>query len=484
MTLLVLAQHLHFAVQMRFSLALVCSISIACGGATEAGDDPGVDAGAAGLCADDAAAKQRPDWWTTESHCKGAEPAYDFLFDDTVVRRLDITVSPDNYRATMDDLAATIGPMDASPTTQQEPMWVPVTVEYEGYEWTEVGMRYKGNSSLRGAWRAGVRKLAFRLDFDEYEADHPELDDQRFFGFKKMTFGNNFNDPSLIREKVANEIFRAGGVPVARTTFVRVHVDFGEGPVYFGLYTMIEDPSNKMLDEQFANGGGNLYKPEGNLANWTAFDAASFRKKTNEDAGDYSDIQAAIAALNADRSDAAAWRAGLEATFDVRGFVSWLALNQAIVNWDTYGWIAHNYYVYADPADNGRLVWIPWDLNGSLRIRNTPGPWQGADSVLLDEISPSWPLIRFVLDDSVYAQLYRDELQAALDGPVAEAAVVSMMRTYHDLIAPYVIGDGGEAAPYTFLANDAEFEQSLVSGTGALEPHVIARRETVANALQ
>ncbi len=479
-----LARHMQLATGMRVSIAYLCLLLIACGSATESTDDTGADAGTAGLCTSDTADLVRPDWWSAASHCKGADPAYDYLFDDTVVRRLDITVSPDNYRATMDDLEATIGNRGGPPTTEQEPMWVPVTVAYEGYQWTEVGMRYKGNSSLRGAWRAGQRKLAFRLDFDEYEADHPALDDQRFFGFKKMTFGNNFNDFSLIREKVANEIFRAGGIPVARTTFVRVHVDFGEGPVYFGLYTMIEDPSNKMLEDQFGDDTGNLYKPEGDRSNWTMFDAALFPKKTNEDAADYSDIQATITALNGSRSDAAAWRAGLEATFDVRGFVRWLALNQAMVNWDTYGWIAHNYYVYGDPAQGGRLVWIPWDLNGSLRVRDTSGPWQGSDSVLLDNIGPQWPLIRFVLDDAVYAQLYRDELQAALDGPVGEASVIAMMRRYHDLVAPYVVGAAGEVAPYTFLPDSGAFEESLVSGSSALEPHVITRRQTVVDALR
>ena len=466
-------------------IAPLCSLLLACGSATDAGDDDTtVDAGIALLCADDTEDTERPDWWTTASHCQGADPDYDNLFDDTTVRRIDITVSPENYQATMDDLEATIGQMGGAPTTDQEPIWVPVTVEYEGYEWTEVGMRYKGNSSLRGAWRDGQRKLAFRLDFDQYEADHPELTDQRFFGFKKMTFGNNYNDPSLIREKIANELFRAGGIPAARTTFVRVYVDFGEGPTYFGLYTMIEDPSNKMLDTQFDDGTGNLYKPEGDRANWTAFDAASFPKKTNEDQADFTDVEAAIAALNADRSDAAAWRGGLEATFDVAGFIRWLALNQAMVNWDSYGWIAHNYYVYGDPSRGGRLVWIPWDLNGSLRVRNTAGPWQGADSVLLDEFDASWPLIRFLLDDPEYTQRYRDELQAALDGPMAEATVVSMMRTYHDLIAPYVVGPDGEAAPYTFLRDDGEFEDSLVAGESALEPHIIARRLAVTEALQ
>jgi spore coat protein CotH len=90
----------------------------------------------------------------------------------------------------------------------------------------------------------GILKLSFRFNFDKYEDEHPDTKNQRFYGFKKMTFSNGFKDSSLIRDKVAADLFRAAGVPAARGTFVRVYLDHGDGPVYMGLYTMIEDPSD------------------------------------------------------------------------------------------------------------------------------------------------------------------------------------------------------------------------------------------------
>jgi len=39
---------------------------------------------------------------------------------------------------------------------------------------------------------------------------------------------------------------------------------------------------------------------------------------------------------------------------------------------DTYGWVTKNHYLYQDLADNGRLVFIPWDYNLSLSSTN---PW-------------------------------------------------------------------------------------------------------------
>lgn len=446
-------------------------------------------------CDADDADQVRPDGWGRASHCKGEDADYARLFDADVVHRLDIVVSPEMYQASMDDLDELLGgsgggfpggPGGGSLDGGDNPVWVPVEVRYDGLTWWNVGMRYKGNSSLRSSYNQGVKKLSFRLDFDEFEADFPEIDDQRFFGFKKMTFSNGFKDASLIRDRLAADIFRDAGVPAARGSFAAVWVDYGDGPVYFGLYTMIEDPSDELLETQFDDDSGNLYKPEGDAATWAdgTWDPTHFDKKTNEDAADWSDILAAWDALHSDESDAAAWRAGLEAVLDVDGFLMWLAVNQAIQHWDTYGTMNHNYYVYADPSAGGRLVWFPWDLNEALVSKSGgPGGSGAANSVMCDVVGDGWPMIRFLLDDPTYRAQYKTNLQAVLDGPFAEAEVGERAQAYHDLIAPYIVGpEAVEASPYT-LTTAANFEASLSSGSSALLPHISSRHSAVSSAL-
>jgi len=477
----------------RLALSTLTVALAACAGETSVEpvfEDPvyeGLDGVTCGEADEGEVDQERPSGWTYASHCKGADADYARLFDADAVHRIDITVSAANYAATqanLDDILGSSGqggPGGGGADVDEEPMWVPVTVEYDGLTWWQVAMRYKGNSSLRSAYNSGVGKLSFRLDFDEYEDMYPELDDQRFYGFKKMTFSNGFNDPSLIRDKVAADIFRDGGVPAARGSFARIYVDFGEGPTYFGLYTMIEDVSNKMLDTQFDDDGGNLYKPDGDGARLASFVEGDMIKKTNEDDADFYDAEALIAAINADRGDDAAWRAGLEAVFDVDRYLAYLALNQSMVNWDAYGWMTHNYYLYNDPSD-GRFTWIPWDLNEAMLDRSG-GMAQNSTSVLLDEISSQWPLIRNVLDDDVYAARYRQELENAAVGAFAEDTVAARMQAAHDLIAPWVVGADGEQSPYTFLRNDAEFEDSVDGDDGLIE-HVRDRHDAVAAALR
>jgi hypothetical protein len=365
----------------------------------------------------------------------------------------------------------------------RDPIYVPVEVAYDDGIWTQVGMRYKGNSSLAAG---NTGKLPFRLNFDRYEAEHPEVEDQRFYGFKELTFSSNWNDNSQLRELFANEVLRDRGVPAARASFVRVYVDAGNGPEYWGLYTLIEDPSDgAMLDAQLGSSSGNLYKPDGPGADWVEFDAEGFPKKTNETAADWSDIQSAITALHAPQTPPEAWRSTLEQSFDVDGFLTWLAVNTVIVNWDTYGALAHNYYLYGDPERNGQLRWIPWDHNLSMAEGGFFGMAQPAaplDEVFHTRVGPEWPLISRVLADPSYAATYRERVERALDGLFSVESGPSRLRQLHALIEPYVTGAEGERDTHRTITSPAAFAESI-DGEEGLATHITRRQTRVRAAL-
>jgi spore coat protein CotH len=373
-------------------------------------------------------------------------------------------------------------------------------------------MRYKGNSSLAGANPETGGKIPFRLDFDRYEDETPAIRNQRFYGFQKLTFGSNVGDDTQLHEALAVEVFRDGGVPAARAAFYRVFVNTGSGEDYWGLYTMIEDPADgAMLDAQLGGSGGNLYKPEGFAANWSLpFDAESFGKKTNEKTADFSDVQGAVTALHAARDDARAWRAALEARFDVDLFLQWLAVNTVIQNWDAYGGLPHNYYLYSAPKGNGPLRWIPWDHNfafgggpGGGRGFAPPGGFgpgargnrgggpepfpprgggfarfggPGGGGVLHQQVGDNWPLIRRLMDDEVYAARYRAALQRALEGLLAPDAFERRARALHSLIASAVLA---ERPNYSTVSSADGFKISV----DGLMTNLRARQDEVRTAL-
>ena len=73
-----------------------------------------------------------------------------------------------------------------------------------------------------------------------------------------------------------------------------------------------------------------------------------------------------------EQADAEAWRTSLEQVFNTDQFLKWLAVNTTIQNWDTYGRMTHNYYLYNNPQNN-QLTWIPWDNNEALQTGKQGG---------------------------------------------------------------------------------------------------------------
>lgn len=443
---------------------------------------------------------ERPADWTDATHSKAAAPDYERLFAMDEVHELHIRIAPEDFARMQADLAS-LGPsprrVEPPPSrdipgaangsgrrvvfgtgppdlTGRDPIYVPVTVFHDGRTWTAVGMRYKGNSSLMSARTGRSSKVPFRLDFDRYEDEQPETEDQRFYGFEKLTFSSNFSDDSMLREVLATEAFRDFGVAAARAAFYRIFVDTGGGEEYWGLYTMIEDPADgAMLDAQFGSHDGNLYKPEGHAASWTSYDELSgFNKKTNEKAADYSDVEAALVALHARRDNPAAWRSALEASFDVETFLRWLAMNTAIDNWDSYGRMAHNYYLYGDPAGGGRLRWIPWDHNMAFGMSmggRRPAIGSGfrspvgaaGDDFLHEYVSDAWPLIKRILADEIYAARYHELLSEAVTGYLSPGRFEARAETLHAMIAPFVVGELGERPQHTTLSSPGAFDAAL-----------------------
>jgi hypothetical protein len=329
------------------------------------------------------------------------------------------------------------------------------SIFFEGKQWDTVGIRFKGNSSLMMAWKSGNNKLPFRLNFDKYKNKKPE--NNNFLGFTELSFSNNNGDKSLLREKITADIFRDAGIKSARTAFYRVYIDYGNGPVYFGLYTAVEIVDDTMLKDQFGNDSGNCYKPDGSAATFSgSFNIKSFEKKNNKKNADWSDVESLFNIINSDirTTNPVLWRSKLDSVLDVPSFIIWLAVNTTILNWDTYGLMSHNYYLYNNP-NNKKLTWIPWDNNFSLM----PGMF-GTLSLSLSEVTKQWPLIRYVMDQPEYNTLYKNSMRLFLNKTFQAKQLFEKIDYFGNLIEPYVIGEEGEKPNYTYLTSPDDFSKA------------------------
>jgi len=425
-----------------------------------------------------------PDW-TEASHGR-TDPRYDVVFPQDSVNRIDIVMTAAQWQSIRGNLTDVwgfdFGGGDGAGgrTPTENPEYVDVTVTFAGKVWRNVGFRPKGHTSLLFSWRRGIQKLPFRLHFDRFEDYFPGIHNQRLYGFKELSMAPGFSDPSLLREKLAVELFRMAGVPAARTAFYRVYIDFGHGPEYSGLYTMVEVIDDTMVEDRFGEDSGNIYKPESRLR---TFDEREFEKKNHKAEADFSDVRAAIEALHdpVRDSDPAAWREGLEAVFDVDHFLHWLAVGNAIVNRDSYGVHPRNYYLY-DHSQRG-LVWIPWDHNSTFD--GSPGITSGGRrpsaglSLVMDEIGSDWPLIRCLMDDPVYQERYRAHLVAFAEDVFIAARTDPLLDKLESLVTPWVVGPDGEQPGFTQLTSPGAFSY----GVAELRQHLRDRRALVAQFL-
>jgi spore coat protein H len=109
-------------------------------------------------------------------------------------------------------------------------------------------------------------------------------------------------------------------------------------------------------------------------------------------------------------SDPVKWRTDLESVFHVDGFLKYLAVNNTIQNWDTYGRMTHNYYLYHDQEDD-LIKWIVWDNNEAFQ----EGKMGGSISFPMSEVGTDWPLINYITQDTEYYTTYKTYVKSFIE---------------------------------------------------------------------
>lgn len=305
------------------------------------------------------------------------------------------------------------------------------------------------------------------MEFSEFEDDYPEIKGQTFNGFPALSLSSNYNDQSFVREFMACELFRETGVPAPFAALYELYIDYGDGPVYFGVYTVLEIVFETMLEKQFNSNSGNCYKPDGDGAAFSSanFSLDVFENKTTGSTGG-TDIQALYDALHSSTRllDTASWKSGLESVLDVDNFLKWLAVNTTIQNWDTYGRMTHNYYLYNDPRD-GLINWIPWDNNEAFE----EGKMGGALSYDFADIQEEdWPMIKYVLSIPGYEKLFKAQVSSFIED---EFEPSKMETRYSELELLLNSSVEKEESEYSFITSTADFTNAM----NTLKTHVNSR---------
>ncbi len=359
----------------------------------------------------------------------GENPGYvSRLFDGSRVHRVDIQVED----------------WEAFLASAPEEEYIPATVEIDGEAFRQVGLRAKGNNSLRLTAEYGLSRYSLKLEFDHYT-------DGSYHGLDKLSLDASFQDNSYLKTWLAFDIMEFLGVPTPLRSFVWVTVN-GQP---WGLFLAVEEPEEAFARRNFGANHGQLYKPD--YRSLAEENADVHLRYTTGEPEDYPGIfeNAKLDPSAADRQrlvdSLKTLDSGqrLEEAVDVDEVLRYFVGQVFVMNWDSYlGHTGHNYLLY---EEEGKLSMLPWDYNlafGTYALGMTDPITD--PNVLLNypiltpapgEYMTKRPLYHQLMQVEEYFQQYQAYFRWFLAEYVESGELSAALWQAAELIAPYVKSD-------------------------------------------
>lgn len=363
------------------------------------------------------------------------------LYDPTQLYTFELEIAPE-------DLAY----LDADPSREE---YVPGTLRFQGETVENVGVRYKGSVGAflppcTGRNLAGfpslpgrTGKCSVKLSFNKY------VPKREFHGVRKLQFHSMNNDPSMLRDRLAYQMFRDNGVPAPRSTHAKLVIN-GE---LQGVFALVEAIDGRFTRSRFSDGGkGNLYKEIWPLHS----DPQAYLNalETNEDempsVQGFVDFTSRVSQGDTVLAENLQWDAVMR----------YMAPDRVLINDDgpTHFYCAvqgqgnnpggignHNYFWYQEELEPHFWL-IPWDMDFVLQqgtIVNLPIEWRAdAACVCLGTALPT-------SCDALFSAMrtHNAEFEAAVDafiaGPFEKARVDALLTEWENQIAPAVMATSG-----------------------------------------
>ncbi|MSR25942.1 MAG: hypothetical protein EXS06_02835 [Planctomycetaceae bacterium] len=278
----------------------------------------------------------------------------------------------------------------------------------------DVAIKLKGSA---GSFQGLDDKPGFTVNVDRFRPG------ARFHGLDKFHLNNAAQDPTLLAEWLGAQLFLEAGIPAARVTHARVLLDDRD----LGLYVFKEAIDRDFLQRHFDDSSGNLYD------GGTGVDVDELVERDEGKNGvPGADLKALVAACRG--ADPAQRQAAISARLDVDAFVTFMALELMTGHWDGYTTAHNNYRIYTDPADGGRIRFLP---HGMDQIFGDPG------APILE--MPPTIVAAAVMGVPEWRGAFRDRLRALLPLFAAEAAILPQLDSVAERLRPAVVATGTEA---------------------------------------
>jgi len=294
----------------------------------------------------------------------------------------------------------------------------------------------------RGAGSRSEEKPALKVDFNKY------VTNQEFHGYKSLVLTNQTQDNSMLRDRLAYEVFERMGIPAPQNAHARVTVN----DEYWGVYGIVEPISKPFLKTRLGEESGTLYDYEYVNAyyfTWKGSDKSAyipspFQPQTNEDKLDDGLVEL-IRAIN-ETPEGSGYATTMAGFLDLEKFILFVAVENALA--ETDGLLGsqgmNNFYLYQYGGQR-KFTFIPWDKNTSF---------SNPSFNLYTRVEEN-TFVRKLLNDPTWRQRYQDLVKKTVTEVLNSTALGPKMEAAYTQIREAVLADTKK--PYS----NNDFELSI-----------------------
>ncbi len=319
------------------------------------------------------------------------------FFDDSKVHTIDIQVDDSTWNNMIKNA--------------QYEQYIPCTMIIDGVRINEVGIRPKGDTSLKQVIDMNSQNFSFKVEFDHYKK-------QNFDGLDKMILNSCSQDTTYMKDYLAQHMMNYMGIAAPLSSYVNITLN-GKA---FGFYLAMEAVEKSFCVRNYGAIDGKLYKPDAlELPKYDYIKIMGYETEDGQSAVEYlanvmsgkaykdrnsnirvdmlgdmakvlidsNEINTDVTGLayidNNPKSYKAIWNSGVfsvdasdeirlinsiqklnrgedfDNTVDVDSVIKYFVVHNFVDNYDGYTSIfSHNYYL-SERA--GKLSMIPWDYN-------------------------------------------------------------------------------------------------------------------------
>lgn len=378
----------------------------------------------------------------SDTQGKAKEGTYAKLFNKETIQDVKISIDENNWNYLLQNAIDKPTVLASSVSIGDD------TVKY-------VGIKTKGNLTLKEVWNSSSDRFSFTINFGKYiNTDNGYTDKQNLYGLRKVALNNIYGDATLMKEYLSYELMTRMGIPTPEYSLVNLYIN----DEFYGVYMMVESIDSSLTQRTLGEKSDYLVKPESSggdliydnsldeyINDDGEFDFSSIiydnsgniiypNDKSNplykynglweNDEDTFEDIVDMLPTIfkwmktlnelnNTNNPNTDDYKLALEEIIDVDSLIRYFAVNTYLVNLDSYqSEKMQNYALYIN--ETGEATIIPWDYNYSFGVY---GLGSASDVINFDIYNPvinttlkDRPLLNVILQNDEYKALYEKYL--------------------------------------------------------------------------